>query len=81
MNTTPTTLWRLDTSSDPALDSILRCVIAAQGCPTARIHWFESQYIHLSRLIGFQVRKGADHVLNLVSDILELSRTEQGTRC
>jgi signal transduction histidine kinase len=25
-----------------------------------------------------QVRKGADHVLNLVSDILELSRTQQG---
>jgi signal transduction histidine kinase len=26
----------------------------------------------------FQVRKGADHLLNLVSDILELSRTQQG---
>jgi signal transduction histidine kinase len=48
MNTTPTTLWRLDTLGDPVLDSILRCLRAATGCATTRIHWFEQHDINLS---------------------------------
>ena len=48
MNTTPTTLWRLDTLGDPVLDSILRCVSAMLSCASAHIHWFEQQDIQLS---------------------------------
>jgi signal transduction histidine kinase len=42
-------------------------LIQAEASLPARVH----DYL-------IQVRKGADHVLNLVTDILELSRTEQG---